>query len=229
MIQHRSPLKKRAVLTSKNVNIISTGNSITKPTGSTSSHGSPRRIKTKLDVERALQKSPVKQVFSIKRGSPKKKGDDDPSSFAFYEESEEDRAVALMRHVSLRRKAVHDENEQELENIDENKLAKVRAQATQNRGSNGTAISPLQDLDIELFPGTIQYRGFSQEHHLNLHLNHTRKLPEYITPPRNAKLKDFFVHETHVNDKDQVFSKTTDDINANKVVRKLQFCIDENR
>ncbi|CDO93428.1 unnamed protein product [Kluyveromyces dobzhanskii CBS 2104] len=220
-MQRRSPVKKRPVLTTKNVNIIGHGKSITKPI-STSNHGSPRRIRTKLDVERALQSSPVRQV------SPVKKSSEDSSAFTFYEESEEDRALTLMKHLSLRRKAVHDENELELENINQKEPAAVRSPNRMNRGLAGKPRTPLQDLDIELFPGTIQYRNSQQEHRLNLHMSHPRKLPEYITPPRNAKLRDFFACQGDLNGANQPFSKTTDDINPNKVVRKLQFCIEEN-
>ncbi|KAL2709695.1 hypothetical protein KLU848_1756 [Kluyveromyces marxianus] len=220
----RSPLKKRNVLSSKNVNVNATGHAklVSKP-GVSGSRGSPVRSRTKIDVEQALQSSPVRQVRSRSK-SPIKCGTTS-TTFTFYEESEEDRAAALVRHMTLRRSAVHDENETEQENQNQKlEPSRVHTQDTQKHRK------PLQDLDIDKYPGTVQYAG-GREQRLTLQLGHQRALPVGVTPPRDKKVRDFFggkqggaggAAETMTPS-----SSTTDDIPLNKVVRKLEFRIAE--
>lgn len=225
----RSPLKKRNVLSSKNVNVNATGHAklVSKP-GISGSRGSPVRSRTKIDVEQALQSSPVRQVRSkspIKSGTGTTSGTSSTTTFTFYEESEEDRAAALVRHMTLRRSAVHDENETEQENQNQKlEPSRVQAQDTQKHRK------PLQDLDIDKYPGTVQYAG-GREQRLTLQLGHQRALPVGVTPPRDKKVRDFFggkqgdargAAETATPS-----SSTTDDIPLNKVVRKLDFRIQE--
>lgn len=218
-VKHLSPMKKRNVLTSKNVNIRNQG--IVKG----SNNISPR--KTKLDVEQALNNSPIRKVTVSPVKVPYKSLSPSSGVFTFFEESEEDRAAALIKHVSLRRKTFHDENdyEKEQENKDFNKTKED--QLNQYGRSKTAKRVPLQDLSITLFPGTIKYQHSSIEQPLNLHLNHKQILPEYITPPRNNKLKDFFTAKRGETNSTSG-ALTTDDIPTNKVIRKLQFNICEN-
>ncbi|KAG0674855.1 hypothetical protein C6P41_002340 [Kluyveromyces marxianus] len=220
----RSPLKKRNVLSSKNVNVNATGHAklVSKP-GISGSRGSPVRSRTKIDVEQALQSSPVRQVRSmspIKCGSGASTGTT-TTTFTFYEESEEDRAAALVRHMTLRRSAVHDENETEQENQNQKlEPSRVHTQTQKHR-------KPLQDLDIDKYPGTVQYAG-GREQRLTLQLGHQRALPVGVTPPRDKKVRDFFGgKQGGAGEAATPSSSTTDDIPLNKVVRKLDFRIAE--
>lgn len=219
-----SPSKGRSALSSKSVNVKNQG--ISKK-----SHPRMSPTKNKFEFEQALSSSPTRQVSTSPIRSPIKPRDG--SQFSFFEESDEDRAAILMKHISLRRSAVHDENDYGNDRENRNFIQDKEYNSKYNKRTLLGKRNPLQDLSVELFPGTVQFRGTNVEQPLNLHLNHKTQLPAYVTPPRNGKLKDFFSSshgreiETDNYTATTTNSFTTDDIPVDKVIRKLAFKISE--
>lgn len=202
-----SPSKSRGALKKKSINI---RNSVQKER-IINDEISPR--KTKNDISKALEKSPIKLVL-ISPLKPK-------SEFAFYEETAEQRAMVLLEQVSLNHQLIHDENDYEgqKENMSNQKLENVFCVHKRK---------PLKDLSIHKYPGSITFKN-QEEMPLTLHITNSQVLPSYLTPPRDKRLRSLFTTKRH----SQVGSRThrfltTDDICYKKVVRKLNFPIYEN-
>ncbi|CCD26838.1 Acm1p NDAI_0I02700 [Naumovozyma dairenensis CBS 421] len=232
-----SPIKRRPVLAGKNVNSYTKG-SIRK-NGNDSTHSSPSKKNYKI-IDYALRRSPIKNVsLSPQRRKPlyspsKLNCSTRNGTFTMFQETPEARQAILLEHSNMLvySSSYHDENsfEEVKENMSPSKLNSkklIRQKPTKKR----VIRKPLRDLDISEYKGYIENPHTKETTELNLHTNGKIHLPSFVTPPRKHKLKDYFTTNTHEHDSSASslhFSQTTDDINENKVVRKLEFEIFEN-
>lgn len=217
-----SPTKRRAALAGKNVNVkhaVLTGN--VHKSNHSSNHSSPAK-KSQVGLNYALRCSPVRHVsLSPKRSTTPSAT---KTTFTFHEETPSEKAAVLIEHMSLLRdcKLANDENDfiQVKENTSPSKISKkVHTQQNLKR-------VPLRDLSIEDYKGYIEDPYTSQATPLTLHYNQKTKLPNFVTPPRDSKLKEYF---TYNNLRDaKTGSRSTDDIPKDKIIKKLNFKICEN-
>lgn len=215
-----SPIKKRTALAGKSTNIRQTPGGIYK-SNSTSSHTSPNK-KSQVNLAYALSNSPVRSL-SI---SPRK--NDDTGTFTFHEETPSERAATLMMHMSLSKRALA------LSSTDENDPSSVKENMSPSKALSRVR-SPqrpserkqLQDLSITEYPGFIEEPQSGETAPLTLHYKHKTVLPNFVTPPRDQKLRECFT-TSGSGEVPTLTSRTTDDIPKDKVVRKLDFKICEN-
>lgn len=210
-----SPVKKRTALVGKNVNIRQPTGAIKKTSNSLSSHGSPKK-KSQADLSYALKHSPVRSV-SV---SPKKNS----TTFTFHEETPTERTATLMMHMSLTKKALFHNDENDFSGVKENmspsKSSRLKQRSPVKR-------QPLRDLSIEEYKGFIQTPFSKETTPLTLHYSKKIPLPNFVTPPRDKKLREFFTLSKNSNPPIAT-SRSTDDIPKDKIVRKLNFKIHEN-
>lgn len=224
-------MKRRPALVGKNVNSISR-RSIHK---NDSTHSSPTKKSNRNSqlIDLALRKSPVRQV-SLSPQRRTRQTEETSIPFKMFEETSEMRANILEEHQLLLTRSVqfHDENEYEdvKENVSPTKIKLMNRKG--GRMNSKTSIrKPLQDLDIMEYKGYIENPQTNSRMQLTLHTNGKVHLPSFVTPPRKHKLKDYFTSNNGDHNTNLVSlhpSKTTDDIDQDKVVRKLEFKICEN-
>ncbi|AET38523.1 Acm1p Ecym_3004 [Eremothecium cymbalariae DBVPG len=209
----QSPIKKRSVLTQKNINAKS---SVRKEKVS-SSQGSPKQTGHELEAQR---RSPIKESS----GSPLKT----VNQFTFHKETPEERTLVLMNQVLIAKERIQDENDAESvkENLEQDISPKRSTKAIRKKHRHA-----LGDLSIDEYAGYIQYKGSMKKKQLTLHIGHPTKLPSFVTPPRNYVLKQYFSTNTLKRSKGRkTRSQTTEDIcEDKKAVRKLEFAIHEDR
>ncbi|SCU81968.1 LAMI_0B08416g1_1 [Lachancea mirantina] len=212
-----SPIRRRPALIHKSVN------------SRHHVHKSPKLKspeKRAIEVEKAIQRSPVRKVGELREPGgclPQLEGGAGAHSarFTFYEETQEQRESILIAQDSLARQTIQDEND--FEQIKEN----VGSGLGSGTHRDGKRCFPLNDLDISEYRGTIKYSDSQEEYPLTLPLNGAIRLPTFVTPPRNQSLRQFFDIRPERPNNVRNGSRTTDDINENKVIRKLAFKIME--
>ncbi|CAI4052633.1 hypothetical protein SKDZ_16G0110 [Saccharomyces kudriavzevii ZP591] len=208
-----SPSRKRTILSSKNVNqksgAIKKGNELR----------SPSKGRSRIDTEYALRRSPVKAVQITKN-----------PQFLVYEETPEERHEIIYRHnneLCSNRNASCDENNpsQVKENLSPTKS--ISNSLALLREGQRTA---LKDLSVDEFKGYIQNPLTNETIPLTLPLGSKKiSLPSFVTPPRNSKISVFFSTKTQAHNPETIKSRSTDDVDPNKVVRKLSFHICEDK
>ncbi|CAI4039020.1 hypothetical protein SMKI_06G3720 [Saccharomyces mikatae IFO 1815] len=208
-----SPSKKRSILSSKNINqkprAIIKGNELR----------SPSKRRSQIDTDYALRRSPIRTVQIPKN-----------TQFLVYEETIEERDHIINSHkkeVCNNKIFLCNENNpsQVKENLSPGKLCPN--ETVRLREGRRTA---LKDLSIDEFKGYVQDPLTDETIPLTLPLG-TKKitLPSFVTPPRNSKISGFFTGKHQGQNPKTTFSRSTDDVHQNKVVRKLSFriCEDE--
>lgn len=226
-----SPVKRRTALAGKSTNIRSS--TVRKDSISPSK-------RSQVNVDYALRHSPVRNV-------PTSSLDKNPTPvpslpFEIHEETPEERTATLMNHMSLSqfRKSYQDENDFSgiKENMSPTKLNRTASDLSpiQSLSQNTISRKPLRDLSIADHKGFIENPRTKESTPLTLHYSKRTRLPNFVTPPRDKHLRQYFT-TTSNNDHDQdqdndqgnlYTSKSTDDIPKDKVVRKLDFKICEN-
>ncbi|CAR28283.1 hypothetical protein ZYGR_0R00160 [Zygosaccharomyces rouxii] len=222
-----SPIKRRTALVGKSTNIRSS----TVRKGSVS----PSK-RSQVNVDYALRHSPVRNV-------PTSSLDKNPAPapapllpFVMHEETPEERTATLMNHMSLSHSIMkyHDENDFSgvKENMSPSKLHRTTKNSSPTRSQLPTTAvhKPLRDLSISEHEGSVEDPRTSESIPLTLHYTKKTRLPNFITPPRDKHLRQYFSTTRHDDDDhSHLFtSKSTDDIPKDKVVRKLDFKICEN-
>lgn len=211
-------MKKRTALAGKNVNARPTSGAIHK-VGSLSNHTSPSK-KSQVDLSYAMNNSPVRSVSLSPRKSTEAGG------FTIREETPSERAAVLMKHMYLTRKASSNADENDFEAVKEN-MSPTKLSRMNRSPQRQASRKPLQDLSIEEHKGYVQDPGSREIAPLTLHYNRRAKLPTFVTPPRDQKLRECFTGSSS-NEARAGASRTTDDIPEDKVVRRLDFKIHEN-
>lgn len=193
--------------------------------------------RSQVNVDYALRHSPVKNVPSNTSSLDRNPAPAPSLPFVIHEETSEERAATLMNHMSLShsKKKCQDENDFSgvKENMSPSKLdqKKKNASPTRFHMESSTVRRPLRDLKISEHSGFVEDPRTGESTPLTLHYTRKTRLPDFITPPRDKHLRQYFSTTQHNNDVDDshlFVSKSTDDIPKDKVVRKLQFKICEN-
>lgn len=222
-----SPVKKRVPLGYKNVNI---RRSNTIASG-ISKVISPSKLNKNNSFISTLQNtSPLRaNIKHTPLVSPYNNNNNSSANFFIFEESEEMRESIIKAHnveVNTIRGCMDIENDPILDK--ENNLDYYKNNFKKRLLNDR---KPLQDLSIMEFKGYIENPLTKDITELTLQWdNNKNKLPSFITPPRDSKLKTLF--NGNFKHKNTFFStnknKTTDNININKIVKKLDFEIYEN-
>ncbi|GAV54692.1 hypothetical protein ZYGR_0AS00140 [Zygosaccharomyces rouxii] len=220
-----SPIKRRTALVGKSTNIRSS----TVRKGSIS----PSK-RSQVSVDYALRHSPVRNV-------PTSSLDKNPAPapslpFVIHEETPEERTATLMNHMSLSRSRRNYQDENDFSGVKENMSPSKLNQPTKNSSPRRSQLGssavrrPLRDLSISEHEGSIEDPRTGESTPLTLHYTRKTRLPNFVTPPRDKQLRQYF--STARNDdgghSHLFISKSTDDIPKDKVVRKLDFKICEN-
>lgn len=227
-----SPVKKRTALVGKNVNLKQNAGSIHKSNHS-SNHSSPSK-RSQKDLSYALRHSPVRTVSL----SPKR-SNSSSAAFTIHEETQTERTATLMTHMSLSKHANlnHDENDFSAikENMSPSKLTTAkymgRPQTPLRSQSQGRRL-PLRDLCIKEHKGYIEDPRSAEITQLTLHCTRKMQLPNFVTPPRDKKLQQFFTSRRSGENEELgghlYTSRSCDDISKDKIIKKLNFKICEN-
>lgn len=221
-----SPIKKRTALSGKSTNIKTS--TIHKGTQHNGSFSPSKR--SQVNVGYALRHSPVRNV-SV---SSLEKMPSLTLPFVIHEETPDERAAILMNHMSLSKGCIghHDENDFSgvKENMSPDKLhQKTKSESCKSPGARTTTRRPLSNLSISEHKGYLEDPRTREVVPLTLHYTKKIKLPSFVTPPRDKRLRQYFSTMGQDDDHPQLFvSRSTDDIPKDKIVRKLNFKICEN-
>ncbi|GCF01598.1 hypothetical protein ZYGM_000508 [Zygosaccharomyces mellis] len=220
-----SPIKRRTALVGKSTNIRS--NTVRKGSISPSK-------RSQVSVDYALRHSPVKNLST---SSLDKNPAPAPSlPFIIHEETPAERTATLMNHMSLSQSRTGHQDENDFSTVKENMSPSKLNQSTKGPSAkpqleSSTAHRPLRDLNISDHGGFIEDPRTGASTPLTLHYTKKTRLPNFVTPPRDKHLRQYFSTTRHRDDIDDLHllaSKSTDDIPKDKVVRKLDFKICEN-
>lgn len=227
-----SPVRKRFALLDKSIN--ARRQNIYKHERNSNS-SSPLKS-SNISVNFALRNSPIRNSSPTRNTSsslsPTKSESLSNTPFVMFEETQEQRTTVLMQHMSLAIQSSICNDENDFENIKENMSpSKLQNQKVLGSANNIHRIgkrSPLKDLSIEDHKGYIENPITHKSTQLSLHINHRIKLPPFVTPPRDIRIKQYFTTSRVENEPSKSHSRSADDIAKDKVIRKLNFKIFEN-
>lgn len=184
-----------------------------------SNHCSPIK-KSQVGIDYALRHSPVRNLtVTSNKGTPRK----GVSDFTFHEETPSEKAAVLMEHFSLKQQCAASNDENDYNTVKENMSPSKLAKRVDNNSTKNSKRIPLRDLSIEDHKGYIVDPHTHEETTLTLHYKYKTKLPTYVTPPRDKKLRQYFTYSDIKEGKP--LSRSTDDISKDKIVKKLDFTI----